>query len=164
MSANATPTGKRFRYLLSVEIHPTDAAVLRDALEDEPFGLKKRMGAAALNRQIDAFEISVDTVSTERWEDFDKDIEILSVYLSEYIEGTEIEIEDTAGAPVLHAWKIVGRRGEVIRLEREVQWDAKESAIVIGEEALKPLEKRWKSLPEWVRDGMRAKHPHLRDL
>jgi hypothetical protein len=151
-----------WRYLLHVEIHPTDAAVLRDALEDEPFGLKKRLGAAEIDRQIDAFEISVDAQSLERWDDFDKDIEILSVYLSEYIEGTEIQVEPTKGAPVLHAWKIVGRRGEVVRLEREVSWD--EQSIVVGEEELAPLKKRWASFPEWVRDAMRLKHPHLREL
>ncbi|HZO14253.1 MAG TPA: hypothetical protein VFB62_13370 [Polyangiaceae bacterium] len=151
-----------WRYLLHVEIHPTDAAVLKDALEDEPFGLKKRLGAAELNRQIDHFEISVDAHSLERWDDFDHDIEILSVYLSEYIEGTEIHVQPTKGAPVLHAWKVVGRRGEVVRLEREVHWE--DESIVLGDEHLEPLKKRWASFPEWVRDAMRLKYPRLREL
>jgi hypothetical protein len=149
-------------YKLHLEIHPTDAAVLRDALEDEPFGLRKRMGAAALNRMIEAFDIHIDSTSAERWEDFEKDIEILSIYLSEYISGTEIQVEPTKGAPILHAWKIVGRRGEVVRLELEASWDGKE--VVLGEEEIGPLEKRWASFPEWVRDAMRLKHPHLREL
>ncbi len=44
-----------YRYVLHVDIEPVEARVLRDAIEDEPFGLRDRYGMPALLRQLDAF-------------------------------------------------------------------------------------------------------------
>jgi hypothetical protein len=151
-----------WRYLLKIDIHPTDAAILKDALDGERFGLRERLGAREIERQIDAFELNVDVRTLERWDDFEHDIETLSVYLSDDIVGKEIEVEPSAGAPLVRAWKIAGRRGEVVRLRLEAGWDARDASIVLGEEDRDELEKRWPDLPEWVRDAMHLKPPDTR--
>ncbi|MFP6685837.1 MAG: hypothetical protein VB934_14040 [Polyangiaceae bacterium] len=123
-----------YRYLLDVEIHPTDAAVLRDGIDGEEFGLRTRLGAKVLSRQIDEFQLKVDTMSVERWGDFEHDIEILSVYLSQAIEGREVHVEFTGTEPKIEGWKIIGRRGSTERLAIDVYWDAASDEIAFAEE------------------------------
>ena len=88
-----------WRYSLRVEIPATDAAILVDALEGEPFGLRARLGAEELQRQIKELVLTVQAASARRWEDFAKDIEILSVYIVGHIVGCEIHVEPTPEAP-----------------------------------------------------------------
>lgn len=153
-----------FLYRLHVDIEPTDALVLRDALEDEPFGLKNRFGAWALNKQIEDFELSINADSEMRWDDFESDIEVLSIYLSQYIVGHEIRVEPTAGAPLLDGWKVIGRRGEVERLRVDLSWDVREQRVVIGDEDMHDLVDRWAALPEWLQSALRLKYPRLAAL
>jgi hypothetical protein len=151
------PSGSRWRYRLHVDINPTDAAVLRDAIDGEPFGLVKRFGLDEIRRMIDAFAIEVDAESDERWLELDNDVAILSLYLSqEQITASEIQV-----APILRAWRLVGRRGQTVRLDLEVGLDAKDGAIVLGEEDVDALEARWATLPEWARASLRHKFPDL---
>ncbi len=164
LAARGDDAHHHFRYQLDVEIEPVDMRVVRDALEDEPFGLRERYGPEEIERQLQDFGLRFNTSSTDRWSDFDADIEILSVYLSQYIVGYEIEVSPTAGAPKLTAWKIVGCRGETVRLDAEVQWDHRNDEVVIGEEDVDRLADRWADLPEWLRNAMRLKHPRFRAL
>lgn len=153
-----------YRYDLKVEIPATDAAVLLDALEDEPFGLKARLGEAELRRQIRALDLSVQANTEEQWSDFEADINVLSVYLSQYIIGREIFVQPTEGAPRLEGWKVIGRRGETARLKLDLSWDPADKSVIDGDEDVKDVVRRWPELPEWVRSAMRAKHPTLRAL
>ncbi len=165
MTAPSPPSQQPyFLYRLHVDIEPTDAPVLRDALEDEPFGLRYRIGQHALNRQLSEYELSVNAHSSQRWDDFDKDIEVLSVYLSQYIVGYEMQVRPTAGAPLLDGWKVVGCRGEVVRLLIGLEWNAREEQVVIHQEDIADLTKRWEQLPEWLRNAMRLKYPRLSAL
>lgn len=124
----------RWHYLLDVHVPGTEAAILLDALAGEPFGLRDRLGSEELERQIAEFELHVDRVSEKRWEDFEHDIEILSLYLTPNVEGTEIRIEDGKGGPSVQAWRIVAKSGEAVRLELEVRWDPEQQAILTGGE------------------------------
>jgi hypothetical protein len=153
-----SPSVLGWHYRLRVDIHPTDAGVLRDALDGEPFGLIRHLGEEEVRRMIDSFALDVDAQSAERWDDFEGDISILSVYLSQTeIVGHEIH----ARADGLSAWRIVGRRGETIRFDLSPSWDEQEGAIVLGDEDVKALEARWSDLPEWARASLARKFPEL---
>lgn len=149
---------RRWRYIVRIHVPGTEAAILRDALEGEPVGLATRLGEGELERQIRELEIDVDEVSDERWDDFARDLEIMSLYLTSNVEGIEIQIDD---GPELRGFELIARRGEVVRLEVEVGWNAQEQSLVIGEEKLDALESQWSSLPDWIRTAMLAKHPEL---
>lgn len=159
--ADAQP---HFRYRLQVDVEPTDAPVLKDALEDEPFGLRERYGLAEVHRQLDEHNLFFEAASLSRWDDFDSDLEVLSIYLSQYIVGFEVSVRPTAGAPLLRAYKVVACRGELVRLEAEVVWQPREQSIELGEEDLGDLVRRWNDFPEWLRNAMRFKHPATRAL
>ena len=164
IAAQGPGAAHHFRYQMRVEVEPVDAAMLRDALEDEPFGLKERYGMAAIERQLKDHVLEVDTSSTSRWDDLTADLEILSVYLSQYIVAHEIEVSPTAGAPILRAWKIVACRGESVRLDCDALWDHRNERVELHDENQDALVERWSDLPEWLRNALRLKYPRLSAL
>ena len=159
-----SPGPIQYRYDLRVEIPATDVGVLVDALEDEAFTLRTVLGAKELERQIREQELVVAVTTGERWPSFDKDVEILSVYLSDYIIGRELMIEPTQGAPRLKGFLVVGRRGETERVELVLRWDAGEEAVVDEGEDVPKLAARWSTLPEWLKASMRIKFAKLAAL
>ncbi|MEP7125918.1 MAG: hypothetical protein ABJE95_33610 [Byssovorax sp.] len=163
-TTSESPGPVQYRYDLRVEIPATDVGVLVDALEDEAFTLRTVIGARELERQIREQELVVGVTTEERWPSFDKDVEILSVYLSQYILGREIVITPTQGAPKLEGWLVVGRRGETARVDLDLRWDADEEAVVDDGEDVARLAARWPTLPEWLRSSMRIKFPKLAAL
>jgi hypothetical protein len=163
-SSTSSPGPIQYRYDLRVEIPATDVGVLVDALEDEAFTLRTVIGAKELERQIRAQELVVAVTTEDRWPTFDKDIEILSVYLSQYIIGREIVITPTLGAPKLEGFLVVGRRGETERVDLDLRWDADEESVVDDGEDIARLTARWSSLPEWLKSSMRIKFPKLSAL
>jgi hypothetical protein len=146
----------QWRYLLKVHIPGTEAAILRDALDGEAFGLRDRLGADELERQIEGFELAVDRMAGARWDDFAHDIEVLSLYLTDDVSGIEIQVGEE-----LRGWRLIGHRGEVVRLEIEVAWDESGQVVELGSEIVAALAKRWSELPDWIKEGMRAKHGDL---
>jgi hypothetical protein len=163
-TTSSTPGPTKYRYDLRVEIPATDVGVLVDALDDETFTLRSFLGAKELERRIREQELVVEATTEERWPSFDKDIEILSVYLSQYIVGREMIITPTLGAPHLQGFLVVGRRGETERVELALRWDADEEAVVDEGEDVAKLAARWTTLPEWLRSSMRIKFPKLAAL
>ena len=163
-TSESSPGPIQFRYDLRVEIPATDVGVLVDALEDEAFTLRTFLGAKELERRIREQELVVAVTTEERWPGFDKDVEILSVYLSQYIIGREILITPTLGAPKLEGWLVVGRRGETERVDLDLRWDADEEAVVDEGEDVPKLAARWPTLPEWLKSSMRIKFPRLAAL
>jgi len=163
-TSESSPGPIQYRYDLKVEIPATDVGVLVDALEDEAFTLRTFLGAKELERRIREQELVVAVTTEERWPDFDKDVEILSVYLSQYIIGREILITPTQGAPKLEGWLVVGRRGETERVDLDLRWDADEEAVVDEGEDVPKLAARWPTLPEWLKSSMRIKFPRLAAL
>lgn len=159
-----SPGPIQYRYDLKVEIPATDVAVLVDALEDEAFTLRKFLGAQVLERQLREQELVVAATTEERWPGFDKDVELLSVYLSDYVIGREMIIEPTQGAPRLEGWLVVGRRGETARVDLDLRWDAEEEAVVDEGEDVPKLAARWSTLPEWLKSSMRIKFAKLAAL
>jgi hypothetical protein len=154
----------RYGYTLRVEIGGDERGTLRDALEDEPFGIRDRLtlGTSALEAMIDDGEIVFEQTLDAPFPEFERDIGTLSVYLSQYIIGREIWIEPTPGAPVLKGWKVVGRMGETARLALDLDWDPRAQEVVDHDEDLRDARAQWDKLPEWLRTALRAKHPELR--
>jgi hypothetical protein len=156
-----TAVAPHWRYDLSVEINATDAAVLVDGLAGEPFGLRARLGVEELERRIRELDLRVRAKSDVRWTDFERDIEILSIYLPQDIVGRELHVQEIAGLVAVDGWKIAGRRGETARLWLDVDWDPEALEIVDRGEDVADVIRRWDVLPEWIRSSLRAKHPSL---
>ena len=163
-SPDESPGPIQYRYDLKVEIPATDVAVLVDALEDEAFTLRRIIGAKELERQLREQELVIAVTTGERWPSFDKDVELLSRYLSDYVIGREMIIEPTEGAPTLKGWLVVGRRGETERVDLDLRWDEGEEAVVDEGEDVPKLAARWSTLPEWLKSSMRIKFTKLAAL
>jgi hypothetical protein len=153
-----------YQYLLDVEIEPTDVGMLRDALEDEPFEIGERMGKDELARALNDGSLRFEAHSVDRLPHFERDVGMLSVYLSQYIRGREVYVRPTQGAPILRGWMIVGRLGETVRLELDLLWDARAETIDDRGPDVDDAATRWRELPEWARDALRLEHPRLRSL
>lgn len=152
----------RYTYQLQVDISGDERGTIHDALEDEPFAIREVLGNPALEAMIDAGEILFVRTLDAPFAEFERDIGTLSVYLSQYIIGREIQIEETPGAPVLRGWKVVGRQGETARLALDLDWDARAQKVVDHDEDVRDARARWATFPEWLRTALRAKHPELR--
>lgn len=156
-----TPTKPFYRYELKVEIPPTEVAVLVDALSGEEFSVRERLGKDELRRQLEAHELAMTVVSDERWPEFQRDIETLSVYLSEPISGREFYVEPGPAEPLLKGWVILARRGVSERLALDLAWDADAQALVDRGIDKNEAHRRWKELPEWIRSSFSNQEPYL---
>ena len=148
------------------EIDAMDLESLTSGLEDEPdFSLGALLGHEALAAQLTEGALMFDVVTSERFEPFGKCIEILSVYLPEYVSGIEIaESLDGAGRRRgVECWRYVGRSGEVVRvaLEHAIGFDR---GVVAGAEDVADLRARWRELPQWARDAFKLTYGELADL
>jgi hypothetical protein len=156
-----TPMKPFYRYELKVEIPPTEVAVLVDALAGEEFSVRERLGKDELRRQLEAHELAISVLSDERWSEFQRDIQTLSVYLSEPISGREFYVEPGPAEPLLKGWVILARRGASERLALDLAWDAEAQALVDHGIDKKEARRRWKELPEWIRSSLSNQEPYL---
>lgn len=148
-----------YRYLLDVEVPATEVAVVRDALEEpvggggEAFGLRDRLGADSLRRQIEAQRIHVDARSADPWPEFQRDIETLSTYLSEPIAGHELHLLRGAEGqpPQASGAVILARRGKVQRVPLRVVWDEERNELTERGVLAEAASAGWTELPDWVR-------------
>jgi hypothetical protein len=143
-----------YRYDLKVEIPATEVAVLVDALEGEYLALRAWLGEDELRRQIEEQALDIEVVSSERCPEFQRDIEALSVYLSEQISGREIHVEPGPVEPLFKGWAILGRRGETERIALDLAWDPDNQVLVNRGVDESEAQRRWKDLPEWVRSSL----------
>jgi hypothetical protein len=156
-----TPTNPLFRYELRVELPPTEIAVLVDALDGDELTFRERLGTEELQRQLDEQELVIDVLSERSWPGFQREIEVLSTYLSEPISAREIHLQPGADAPLVEGWVILASRGQSERLALEMGWDPEARAPVDGGIDIEKARRRWKELPEWVRSSLTNKHPEL---
>lgn len=164
LAAQGERANPHYRYRLFVDVEPVDVRMLRDALEDETLGLRERYGMAEIERQLEDYELRFHTSTTTRWEDFEADIGVLSIYLSQFIVGHELVMTPTRGAPLIRATKIVGCRGDTVRLAVHALWDPQEQTVELGEEDVDALVERWPELPDWLHNALRLKYPRLTAL
>jgi hypothetical protein len=144
-----------YRYDLRVDIPPTEVAVLVDALAGERFTVKDRLGWATLKDQIEREQrITIEVLADYAWPDFERDIQTLSVYLSEPISGREVHVSPNGDVPDVRGWILLGRRGESARIPLALGWNEDENMLIdkgLDQKALEPL---WEELPAWVKDAL----------
>ena len=153
-----------YRYLLDVDIEGSERGHLIDALEDEPFELRRVMGESQMNAQIKEGRLQYDELTTERLPWFGSVIEILSVYLNSYIYGLEMVETRVHGKRTIELLKHIGRKGERIAVPLTHTIEFPSGEITPGDEDLDYLEQNWAKLPRWAQDGFRIKYPVLRRL
>lgn len=144
-----------YRYDLAVEIPATETAVLVDALAGERITLKDRLGWESLKAQIETEQrITIQVISDDAWPDFERDIQTLSVYLSEPVSGREVHVFPDGDRPDLRGWIILGRRGETARIPLSLGWDEDQNMLVDRGIDRDDVERRWNDLPTWVKDAL----------
>jgi hypothetical protein len=157
---------RAYHYVLDLEVDGSDRENLVDSLEDEEFPIRELLGEAEMVRQIRDGKLELDHGSSVRWPWFSQCIEVLSVHLSEYVIGLEIEEgrnkEGTRAQVTIT--KYAGRMGEVIAVPLRHRIEFPSGAITPLEEDLEYLESHFKELPRWAQDAYRIKFPQLRRL
>lgn len=144
-----------YRYDLTVEIPATEAAVLVDALAGERISIKDRLGWETVKDQIERDQrLSIEVIADDAWPDFERDIQTLSVYLSEAISGREVHVAPGGEQPYLRGWIILGRRGETARIALALAWDDDANMLVDLGIDRADLEARQADLPAWVKDAL----------
>lgn len=137
-----------YRYLLDVDVPATDVLVVLDALDGEQLELSRRLGASEVRRQLDNFRLQVDYTTPDRLV-LERDIEILSTYLAAPVSATEIAIDKTHDPPALQAWRVLGRNGEVVRIELDVAWTDDGTVDIAGANQ-DTLAEQMPALPGWA--------------
>jgi hypothetical protein len=155
-----------FRYLLELEIDGSDRENLVDSLEDETFPIRELLGEAEMVRQIREGELRFEHGPGPRQAWFAGCIEVLSVHLSEYVIG--LELEEGWNAQELRTkvavTKHAGCRGEVIAVPLAHRIAYPSGEIEPGLEDLGWLRAHFLALPRWAQDAYRIKFPELRLL
>jgi hypothetical protein len=156
----------RYRYLLEHEVDGMEVEALNSGLEDERgFDLAALVGAEPLAEQLAAGMIQVDVARPERFDSFATCLEILSIYMSEYISGVEVaeDLDATGRRRGVRCWRYVARRGEVIKVPLHWALDL-ERQVVPGGEDLDALRVMWPTLPQWARNSYKLTYDELADL
>jgi hypothetical protein len=157
---------RAYRYLLSLEVDGSDRENLVDSLEDEEFPIRERLGEAEMVRQIREGELRFDCLSEARLPWFAGCIEVLSIHLSEYVIGLELEEGRNKEGTRTHVaiTKYAGRMGDVIAVPLDHRIEFPSGEITPLEENQAYLEKHFGELPRWAQDAYRIKFPALRRL
>ncbi|HYV44357.1 MAG TPA: hypothetical protein VFA20_05815 [Myxococcaceae bacterium] len=145
--------GGRYRYLLEHSIAGEDLEPLRSGLEDEQgFRLHELVGRAPLEQMLEEGELDIDTSTSDRFFAFGPSIEILSVYLPEYVSGVEVAetLDHGLNRRRIECYRYIGRRGELVTVPLEYAMSL-DREIVPGHEDLSRLREMWHELPTWAR-------------
>ncbi len=156
----------RYRYLIDHSISREELEPLQSGLEDEAgFRLAELVGKSALEQMLHAAHLEVDVTVAERFFAFGAAIEILSVYLPEYVSGVEVvELFDAGLRPArIEVWRYVGRRGELLTVPLSYALSLQRE-VIAGKEDLVQLRQLWPRLPQWARDGYKLSYDELADL
>ncbi len=158
--------GGRYRYLLDHPISQEDLESLQSGLEDETdFRLAELVGKDDLARMLDRAHLLFDITVGQRFFAFGGAMEVLSVYLPEYVSGVEIveELDHGLRRSRVECWRYVGRQGELLTvpLTFAVGLDRE---IIAGKEDTAALRKLWRELPQWARDAYKLTYDELADL
>jgi hypothetical protein len=154
-----------YRCALDVEIARARRRPVLEALTGAPLGLRRHLGAAALEAAVRAGRLRVHYLRDEPWRDFEVDIARLSAVLpNQLVRAVQVEeLQDEEGRTLkVTADKLVGRRGEVVRLPLRVERRDDGFHVDDEHEDLDRLRPRWSAYPRWVQDALRRKHPATR--
>jgi hypothetical protein len=156
-----------WRYHLDLTVEGADRRNLVDALEGEDLALFEDLPRADAYRDIGEGRLRFAASRSDPVPAFPNDLSILSLFLFQVVKGIEVA-ERYAAEDVtddVRAWKVVARRGEWVKVPLVVARDEEGRFIVDDDrEDLDVVRARWAGYPTWFHDGMRRKHPSLRDL
>lgn len=99
------------------------------------------------------------------WVGFESDIAVLSQCLPHtLVRGVcVLEVQDDDGKTLrVHAEKIVGRRGETVRIPLRPRVRGQEFVVTDALEDLDALHERWASYPRWTQNALRRKYAMTR--
>jgi hypothetical protein len=156
-----------WRYHARIDASGTDRQNLPDCLEGEDLACFQFQDRETCYEQIRAGEWTIAGAFAEPYVAFPQDLAIVSLYLFQIVKGVEISERYVSRDKVddVRAWKVVARRGEWVKVALQVGRDDLGAFHVnADEEDLEVVRARWADYPLWFHDGMRRKHPTLRDL
>jgi hypothetical protein len=156
-----------WRYHVDLPVEGSDRRNLVDALEGEDLGLFEDLPRPEAYRSIGEGRLRYVAARSDPVPAFPRDLSVLSLFLFQVVKGLEVA-ERYASEGVtddVRAWKVVARRGEWVKVPLLVATDEGGRFVVDPErEDLEVVRARWAGYPTWFHDGMRRKHPSLRDL
>jgi membrane protease YdiL (CAAX protease family) len=156
-----------WRYDLRVEPTGTDRLSLPERLEHEELALYQHVPRETvleeLRQGLFVFSISLDSPFSP----FPADLAAISAHMFETVTGLEVaerHVDETTTDDV-RAWKIVAQRGEWVKVPLLVP-PPQEGRFILDPdlEDTEIIAARWHEYPGWFQDGMRFKHPKLREL
>jgi hypothetical protein len=151
---------------MDCEVDAVDLESLCSGLEDEPgFNLADLLGAKDLAAMLASGEIRFDVPRLDRFHGFGTCVEVISVYLSEYVSGIEVveELDASARRTAVRCWRYVGRRGELVKVPLEHAISLTRE-VLPGREDVAALRAMWPELPQWARDAYKLSFDGLADL
>lgn len=156
-----------WRYHLDLAVEGADRQNLPDALEAEDLTIFRDVPREEAYEQIRAGRLRYSVAKEEPAPAFPRDLSVLSLFLFQVVRGIEVAeryVEEGVTDDV-RAWKILARKGEWLKVPLLVRGDGEGHFVVDSDrEDLDVIRARWPSYPLWFHDGMRRKHPALRDL
>lgn len=156
--------GVLWHYHLDVEIDGSDRQNLPLALEGEPLAFERHVGGREqTDEMIRRGRLTFRKTLEAPLSGFDEDVRLLATFLFAVVRALEVREEVPAGTDVtkVRATKILGCRGDVVRVRLEVRVD--EGRLVVDPERddVDDIAARWSEFPRWFQDGMRKKHSRL---
>lgn len=154
-----------YLYLIDLEINPSETSHLNDALEDEDFPIRELIGDAQLKDQINSGRFTFSTETPDRYLWFRESIQCLSIYVSTYVRGIEVDEHFGSDRERLRTkvYEYIGRRGELVMVPLDYTTD-EDGVITPGKAKVSYLQANWEHMPRWAQDGYRLSFPELRNL
>jgi len=156
-----------WRYDLRVELRGTDRHTLPECLEHEELALFAHTARAEVYDRLREGRFVFTAAFPAPFASFPNDVATLSAYLFQPVVGIEVaeRYVDEETTDDVRAWKVVGRRGEWVKVPLVVEATEGGRFLVDAErEDVEVLAARWTGYPRWFQDAMRLKYPRLREL
>ena len=157
-----------WQYRLELPIDGADRYNVPDFLDGEELALFHYLPREEAYAQIRDGLLVFDQLLEDPFPHFAEDLAVLSLSLFQIVRGLEIANRFVAEGQIddVRAWKVVARRGDWVKVTLRVPEPDAAGQVHVDVEAddLELLAAHWTEYPPWFQDGMRRKHPTLRDL
>lgn len=156
--------GVLWHYHLDAAIDGADRQNLPLALEGETIAFERHSGGREQTEEmIRRGRLTFRKTLEEKLEGFDEDVRLLATFLFAVVRALEVREEVPAGTDVakVRATKILGCRGDVVRVRLEVRVEEGRLVVDPDRDDVDDVAARWAEFPRWFQDGMRKKHARL---
>lgn len=156
---------ERHRYHLDLSVRGADRYNLSDILADEFLPLTAQVPIWKVCEDIRKGHFRYEHESAEPVEEFERNLETLSTYLHQVVQGFHaIENVEEGRTRLVRARKILGLRGEVLSIPLLLPRSLLLNDLDPDADDLGHIASHWGEYPLWFQDGMRRKYPQLRGL